>query len=76
MDLRGVEQVLAQHRDALMAVPGVVGTAIGASGGRPCIRVFVDPARFDARVLEPAIDDVPVMVEPTGPFIARRRRQD
>ena len=36
-----IEEVLSQHTDSLMSIPGVVGTAIGACEGKPCIRVLV-----------------------------------
>ncbi len=36
-----IEQVLSQHTDSLMSIPGVVGTAIGECAGKPCIRILV-----------------------------------
>jgi len=33
--------VLAAHSDSLMALPGVVGTAIGLCDGARCIKVFL-----------------------------------
>jgi hypothetical protein len=36
-----IEAVLKQHTDRLMSLPGMVGTAIGACKGEPCIKVLV-----------------------------------
>src|SRR6185436_13603697 len=33
-----IDAVLAAHNDSLMAVPGVLGTAVGRCDGAPCIR--------------------------------------
>lgn len=36
-----IEEVLREHTNDLMSVPGVVGTGQGECDGKPCIRVFV-----------------------------------
>ena len=36
-----IEEVLKTHTDHLMSIPGVVGTGIGESEGKPCIKVLV-----------------------------------
>ena len=36
-----IQQVLSEHTDSLMSLPGVVGTAQGECEGDPCIRVLV-----------------------------------
>jgi len=72
MSEKSIEAVLARHNDSLMALPGVVGTAIGRCGGAPCIRVFVQDsvsarnARIAAR-----LDGYVVRVEVSGAFHAR-----
>ncbi|HEV8263628.1 MAG TPA: hypothetical protein VGQ06_01675 [Gemmatimonadales bacterium] len=72
--MKTIEDVLAGHTDALMAVPGVVGTAIGRSGGAPCIRVFVADASPATDAALPAeLEGYPVKVEVTGPFRPWRR---
>jgi hypothetical protein len=38
---RTIEEVLAAHTDSLMALPGVVGTAIALCDGVRCIKVFL-----------------------------------
>lgn len=71
---RTIEQVLAAHVDSLMALPGVVGTAIGRCDGAPCIRVFLadsDPANR-ARIPS-RLDGYPVRAEVTGPIRPRGR---
>ena len=71
MDLTAIEQVLERHRDALMAVPGVVGTAIGVSRGQPCIRVYVSTANESpGPTLPQTLDGVPVVVTATSAFRA------
>jgi len=69
---RTIETVLAAHNDSLMAVPGVVGTAIGRCDGVPCIRVFLAAADDVARRRIPAqLEGYPVRVEVTGEIRAR-----
>ncbi len=41
MTSKTIEQVLKEHTNEWMALPGVVGTGIGECAGEPCIRVFV-----------------------------------
>ncbi|HSL69342.1 MAG TPA: hypothetical protein VK864_03830 [Longimicrobiales bacterium] len=72
MKPQSINQVLAQHTDALMAVPGVVGTAIGGRADHLHIVVLI--AEFT-----PAVDQLPrtlagyeVKVEVSGRFRARR----
>lgn len=38
---KSIDQVLAAHTDSLMALPGVVGTAVGLYEGEPCIKVLL-----------------------------------
>ena len=68
---RLIAQVLADHTDNLMALPGVVGTAQGLSGGAPCIRVFVVRKTADLLQRIPtALEGYAVEVEETGEFRA------
>jgi len=67
-----IEAVLAAHNDSLMAVPGVVGTAIGRCDGAPCIRVFMrDSAAARRAQLGDRLDGYALRVEVTGAFHAR-----
>jgi len=36
-----IEEALKKHTEALMSIPGVVGTGQGLCEGSPCIRVFI-----------------------------------
>ena len=73
MTSKTIEAVLAAHTDSLMALPGVVGTAIGLCDGVPCIRVFLADANAAARrPLPEALEGYPVKVEVTGPIRPRR----
>src|SRR2546426_8516042 len=69
---RTIEAVLAAHTDSLMALPGVVGTAIGLCDGAPCIRVFLAASGAAARRRIPTqLEGYPVKVEVTGPIRPR-----
>lgn len=67
MQQKTIEAVLQEHTDALMSLPGVVGTAQGECVGEPCIKVYV--VRQTPQLLEQipaAIDGYPVVVEESG----------
>ena len=69
---RPIEAVLASHTDALLAVPGVVGTAVGRCDGVPCICVFLAAESAAARRRIPAhLEGYAVRVEVTGPIRAQ-----
>ena len=62
-----IDAVLAAHTDALLALPGVVGTAVGLCDGERCIKVLVADANADARRRIPdRLDGYRVVVEVTG----------
>lgn len=62
-----IEQVLKQHTDRLMSIPGVVGTAIGECAGRACIMVLVVNKTPDLMKKIPStLQGFPVGVEETG----------
>jgi hypothetical protein len=67
-----IQQVLAAHGDSLMALPGVVGTAVGLCDGVACIRVFLADSSAAARARIPAqLEGYAVKVEVTGPIQRR-----
>jgi hypothetical protein len=69
---RTIEQVLAAHTDSLMALPGVVGTAIGQCDGAPCIRVFLSQSTAAGQSRVPArLEGYLVKVEVSGPIHPR-----
>jgi hypothetical protein len=62
-----IQEILKQHTVELMAIPGVVGTAIGECDGSPCIKVFVVKKTTDIMNKIPSkLDGFPVAVEETG----------
>lgn len=69
---RSIDEVLAAHTDSLMALPGVVGTAIGLCGGERCIKVFLADSSPDTKRRIPArLEGYRVLVEVTGPITPR-----
>jgi hypothetical protein len=40
-DAMSIDEVLAQKKEALLALPGVVGTAQSLCEGQPCLKVYV-----------------------------------
>lgn len=62
-----IDQVLKKHTPALMALPGVVGTAQSLCTGRPCIRVFVIRRTLELKKEIPQeLEGYPVILEETG----------
>ena len=71
MPAKTIEAVLEQHTDSLMALPGVVGTAIGECAGVPCIKVYVAEGTPELLERIPAeIKGYAVAVQETGEFQA------
>ena len=71
MSTKRIQDVLAAHNDSLLALPGVVGTAIGLCDGSPCIRVFVADAAAAQRTRVPdRLEGYVVRVEVQPPLRA------
>ncbi len=71
MPQRTIEQVQEEHTDEWMAIPGVVGTAIGLYEGKPCIKIFTSRKPQQIREKIPStIEGYPVIIEETGEFRA------
>ncbi len=71
MPERTIEQVQEEHTDDWMAIPGVEGTAIGLSEGKPCIRIFTSLKPKELRDKIPSTaEGYPVIIEETGVFRA------
>jgi len=67
-----IEQVQQEHTDAWMAIPGVVGIAIGQYQGKPCILVFTAADTEQVgRKIPPTVDGYPVVLQYTGEIHAR-----
>jgi hypothetical protein len=71
MPSRPIEEVLKEHTDELMSIPGVVGTAQGICNNKPCIKVFVKEKTKDIdQKIPDELDGYSVVVEETGEFKA------
>lgn len=67
-----IEAVLAAHNDSLMAVPGVLATAIGRCNGAPCIKILVSRVTDDVqRRIPRQLEGFPVQVDVSGPIVPR-----
>ena len=64
---RPITDVLREHTDSLMALPGVVGTAQGEEDGAPCVMVLVVELTDDLKDhLPKELDGYPVVISETG----------
>lgn len=64
---RSIDEVLAAHTDSLMALPGVVGTAIGLCEGERCIKVLLADSNPGTQSKIPnRLEGYRVVVEVTG----------
>ncbi len=71
MPERTIEQVQEEHTDEWMAIPGVVGTAIGLFKGKPCIKIFTSSKPQQIRDKIPSrVEGYTVIIEETGAFRA------
>ena len=67
MQQKKIETVLKEHTDSLMALPGMVGTAIGECAGKPCIKVYVEKRTPELlKQVPPEIEGYTVDVQETG----------
>jgi len=67
MEKRTIDEVLREHTDSLMSIPGVVGTAQGQHAGEPCIRVLVIRKTPQlTKKIPSAIEGYAVAVQETG----------
>lgn len=70
--LKTIEAVLAAHHDSLMAIPGVLSTAVGRCSGEPCIRILVNRVSDEIQRRIPSkLDGFPVRINVTGPVVPR-----
>ena len=64
---KSIDQVLAAHTDSLMALPGVVGTAIGLYQGERCIKVLLADSGGDTKERIPSrLEGYRVVIEVIG----------
>jgi len=72
---RTIEQVQEEHTGQWMAIPGVVGTAIGQDKGKPCILILTASNTKEVREKIPTTaDGYPVVVQYTGEIRALEDR--
>lgn len=75
MKQKPIEEVLKAHTDHLMSIGGVLGTAIGESDGKPCIKVYVVKKTKEIEQKIPAVlEGHKVVIEETGEFRALERK--
>lgn len=73
MAMASAVEVKRRHEDRLMAMPGVVGVAVGARDGRECILVYVEADRPAIRKAVPrTLEEVAVEIVESGTFKARK----
>ncbi len=64
---KSINEVLAAHSDSLMALPGVVGTAVALCDGERCIKVLLADSSAAAKGRIPKqLEGYRVVVEVTG----------
>jgi len=67
MPVKTIQEVQEEHTDAWMAIPGVVGTAIGECQGKPCILILTASNTEQIRKQIPAtVEGYPVTVQYVG----------
>ena len=71
MPEQSIEQVQEKHTEQWMAIPGVQGTAIGMSEGKPCILILssVKPGALQDKIPS-QVEGYPVVIRETGAFRA------
>jgi hypothetical protein len=67
MAAKSIQEVLEEHSDQWMSIPGVVGTAIGRFEGKPCIRVLAANKTDQVTQQIPSeLEGFPVIITETG----------
>jgi hypothetical protein len=67
MTRRTPQQILAEHNEEWMSVPGVVGTAIGEHQGGPAMVVLVvEQTERINKAIPSEVDGFPVLIKESG----------
>ncbi len=67
MTAKTIEEVLKEHTEELINIPGVVGTAQGLCNDKPCIKVYViDKTPELEQKIPDKLEGYPLMIEETG----------
>jgi len=71
MSGKKIENVIKEHVDKLMALPGVVGVGEGRSQGKQCIVVFVQDGETDSvKAIPQSIEGYSIVINEGGTFHA------
>ena len=72
-----IEEVLKNHTDDLMAIPGVVGIGQGLCNYKPCIKVFAikKTPELEDRIPH-ELDGYPIIIEETGEIQFRPKNRE
>ncbi len=77
MTVKTIVEVLKEHTEELMSIPGVVGIGQGLCNGKPCIKVLVIEKTLDlAQKIPDNLEGYLVMIEETGDIRALPEDQD
>jgi hypothetical protein len=67
MAARTIEEVINEHTQELMSIPGVVGVGRGLCNNNPCIKVYIIKKTPDLdKKIPNVLDGYKVMIEVTG----------
>ncbi len=67
MSAKTIEEVLKEHTEELMSIPGVVGIGQGLCNDKPCIKVFVIEKTPElAQKIPNSLEGYQVIIEETG----------
>lgn len=67
MTPKTIQEILEQHTDEWMSIPGVVGTAVGQLEGRPCIQVLAAEKTEEIRRQIPSqVEGFRVVIKESG----------
>ncbi len=76
MTVKTIVEVLKEHTEELMSIPGVVGIGQGLCNGKPCIKIFVIEKTPElAQKIPDNLEGYKVMIEETGEIRALPENQ-
>ena len=72
MEAETISEVLKEKTDALMSIPGVVGTGQGLCDGKPCIKIYVvkKSPELEGQIHD-ILDPCPWSIQESGRFRSR-----
>jgi hypothetical protein len=71
MSTAPIEKILAERTPHWMAIPGVLGTAIGRHDEQLCLKVYVSELTDEVvRAIPESIDGYRIVIQETGPITA------